>query len=71
MTAPKKTPPPSPATLLSLLDVEHGTSLQGESNAAALRIAHELCANGMTEADRIALSEFLDKIARAVRWPPH
>jgi succinate-semialdehyde dehydrogenase/glutarate-semialdehyde dehydrogenase len=33
MTSRKKAPPPSPVTLLNLLDVEHGTSLRTQSNA--------------------------------------
>jgi hypothetical protein len=70
MTSGKKASSPSPVTLLNLLDVEHGTSLQTQSNAAAVRIARELCAEGMTRAERIALHEFLIKVADAVRWPP-
>lgn len=70
MTSGKRAASPSPVTLLNLLDVEHGVSLRAESDAAALRIARELCADGMTQAERIALHEFLYKIANAVRWPP-
>lgn len=68
MTSRKKTPPP-PVTLLNLLDIEHGASLRVESDAAAMRIAHELCAEEMTPAERIAIHGFLTKIADAVRWP--
>jgi hypothetical protein len=43
--------------------------LRVESDAAAVRIARELCAEGMTQAERIAIHEFLTQIAKAVRWP--
>ena len=54
--------------LLNLLDIEHGASLRTESNAVAARIAREL-SEGMTQAERIAVHEFLNEVARAVRWP--
>jgi hypothetical protein len=69
MTSRKKAPPPSPVTLLNLLDIEHGASLRAESDAAAVHIARELCAEGMTQAERIATHEFLTQIAKSVRWP--
>jgi hypothetical protein len=63
----KKTAPP-PVTLRSNVDVELGVTLRAESYAAAVRIARELCAEGVTQPERIALYEFLHKIADAVRW---
>jgi hypothetical protein len=54
--------------LLNLLDIEQGALLRVESNAVAVRIAREL-SEGMTRAERIAVHEFLNEVARAVRWP--
>jgi hypothetical protein len=54
--------------LLNLLDIERGASLRAESAAVAVRIAREL-SEGMTQAERIATHEFLNDVARAVRWP--
>jgi hypothetical protein len=59
---------PTTTKLLNLLDIEQGASLRAESTAAAVRIAHEL-AEGMTQAERIAVGEFLTEVANAVRWP--
>jgi len=36
---------------------------------AAVRVAREL-SEGMTQAERIAIHEFLTEVADAVRWPP-
>ena len=55
--------------LLNLLDIAHGASLRAESNDAAVRVAREL-SEGMTQAERIAIHEFLTEVAGAVRWPP-
>ena len=55
--------------LLNLLDIEHGASLRAESSVAAVRVAREL-SEGMTQAERIAIHEFLTDVAAAVRWPP-
>ncbi|MGD0246625.1 MAG: hypothetical protein ABSB59_40720 [Streptosporangiaceae bacterium] len=54
--------------LLNLLDVERGVSLRAESSSIAMRIAREL-SEGMTEAGRIAMHDFLNEIARSVKWP--
>jgi hypothetical protein len=51
------------------MDVELGVTLRTESDAAAVRVARELCAEGITQPERVALYEFLHKIADAVRWP--
>ena len=56
------------AKLLNLLDIERGASLRAEAATVAAQIAHEV-SEGMTRAERIATSQFLDDIARAVRWP--
>ena len=56
--------------LLNLLDIEQGASLRAESNAVAVRLAREL-SEGMTQAERIAVHEFLNQVARAVRWPAY
>jgi len=55
--------------LLNLLDIEHGASLRAESTVAAVRVAREL-SEGMTQAERIAIHQFLTEVADAVRWPP-
>jgi hypothetical protein len=68
MTA-RKASAQSPVTLLSLLDLEHGASLAAEADAAAARIALELCPPDATQAERKALGEFLDKITFAVKFP--
>lgn len=54
--------------LLNLLDIEQGAALRAESNATAARLAREL-SEGMTQAERIAVHEFLNEVARVVRWP--
>lgn len=54
--------------LLGLVDIEHGASLRAESRRQAARIAREL-SEGMTQAERIAVHEFLDNIADEIRWP--
>jgi len=54
--------------LLNLLDIERGASLRAEAAWTAERVAREL-SEGMTQAERIAMNEFLDEVARAVRWP--
>ena len=61
---------PTTTKLLNLLDIEQGASLRAESTAVAVRIAYEL-AEGMTQAERIAVGEFLTEVAKAVRWPAH
>jgi hypothetical protein len=58
----------TPVKLLSLFDIERGASLRAESTAVAVRIAQEL-SEGMTQSERIAVSQFLTEIANAVRWP--
>jgi hypothetical protein len=58
----------SPVKLLSLFDIGHGASLRAESTAVAVRVAKEL-SEGMTQSERIAVSEFLIEVANAVRWP--
>jgi hypothetical protein len=60
---------PAPIMLRGITDVELGVTMRAESDAAARRIARELCAGGITALERDALSEFLRKIATAVRWP--
>lgn len=56
------------AALLSLIDLGYGASFQAETNARASRLAHEI-SQGMTSAQRVAVHEFLTKVAREVRWP--
>jgi hypothetical protein len=46
-----------------------GVMLRAESDATAKRMAEQLCPPGTTQAERIAINAFLDKVARAVRWP--
>lgn len=70
MTARKAPPPSQPlAALVSLADVGEGASLQAASRALAARMAAELAA-GKSQAERVALSEFLSRVADWVRWPP-
>jgi hypothetical protein len=56
------------AVLLGLVDLGHGASLQAETNAMAARLAREM-SEGMTAAERIAVHQFLTKVADKVRWP--
>jgi hypothetical protein len=65
MTASRKG---KPATLRSIIDVELGVMLRAESDAAAVRVARELCPEGTTQAERDALNGFLLRAALAVRW---
>lgn len=56
------------AALPGLVDLGHGASLQAETNATAARLAREM-SQGMTPTQRIAVHEFLTKVAGEVRWP--
>ncbi len=56
------------AALLGLADLGHGASLQAEADAMAARLAREM-SEGMTQAQRVAVHEFLTKVAGKVRWP--
>jgi hypothetical protein len=47
---------------------ELGVTLRIESDAAARRVAGELCPSGTRE-ERLALYEFLNLVANAIRWP--
>ena len=62
-------PEPAPATLRSILDVELAITMRAESNAAARRIARQMCHDGITKEERVAMYEFLHKVAEAVRYP--
>jgi hypothetical protein len=69
MPRDKETPrAPTSVRLLNLLDIERGASLRAESKAVAVRLAREL-SEGMTQDERIAVHEFLNDVARTVRWP--
>jgi transcriptional regulator with XRE-family HTH domain len=57
-----------PVNLLDLLDIKRGAALRTEAAAVAARVAHEL-SEGMTQAERIAVHQFLTEVADAVRWP--
>ena len=56
------------AALLGLIDLGHGASMQAATNAMAAQLAREM-SEGMTPAERIAVDEFLTKVALKVRWP--
>jgi DNA-binding transcriptional MocR family regulator len=58
-----------PVNLLSLLDLGQGASLLTRADESAGRVARELCPPDATQAQRIALHEFLHKVASEVRWP--
>ncbi len=70
MTAKKAQLQPSQpiAALLSLEDLGEGTARQAEANDVAASVAREISA-GMTQAQRTAAWEFLNAVARLVRWP--
>lgn len=55
------------AALLGLVDLGHGASLQAETNATAVRLGREI-SEGMTSAERIAVYQFLIKVAFEVRY---
>jgi hypothetical protein len=46
-------------------------TMRAESDAAARRIARDMHPEDMTEGQRIALYEFLHKVAYSVRYPGH
>jgi len=69
MTARKTTPNPPATTLRSIIDVELGVTMRTESDAAAIRVARDLYEAGITRAERIALQDFLYKVAQEVRFP--
>lgn len=58
----------APVKLLNLLDIERGAKLHANATAAAARAALEL-SEGMTQAERIAVHQFLYEVANNVRWP--
>ncbi|HEX4832503.1 MAG TPA: hypothetical protein VH478_15575 [Trebonia sp.] len=68
--APDSQPSPS-ALLASLVDAEMAVTMRAESDAAARRIARDMHPEDMTEGQRIALYEFLHKVAYSVRYPGH
>jgi hypothetical protein len=49
--------------------VELAITLRAESDAVARRVAREMCHEGITGHERVAIYEFLHKVAAAVRWP--
>jgi hypothetical protein len=51
------------------MDAEMAITMRAESDATAERIARQISHQGITQAERIAIYEFLHKIASAVRWP--
>jgi transcriptional regulator with XRE-family HTH domain len=58
----------APVKLLNLLDIERGAKLRANATSAAVRLAREL-SEGMTQAERVAVHQFLNEIADNVRWP--
>jgi transcriptional regulator with XRE-family HTH domain len=58
----------APVKLLNLLEIGRGAKLRASATAAAVRLAREL-SEGMTEAERVAVHQFLYEIADHVRWP--
>jgi hypothetical protein len=49
--------------------VELAITMRAESDAVARRMAREMCHEGITQHERVAICEFLRKVAEAVRWP--
>jgi hypothetical protein len=62
-------PPRVPATVRGIPDIELAITMRAESDATARRIARDICPEDSTQAERIAIYDFLHKVANAVRWP--
>jgi hypothetical protein len=62
-------PEPVPGSLRGIADVELAITMRAESDAVARRMACEMCHEGITKQERIAIYDFLHKVAEAVRWP--
>jgi hypothetical protein len=58
-----------PVVLRNITDMELGVTLLAGADEAAMRIAREMCPQSITPAERVALYEFLQKVALHVRWP--
>jgi hypothetical protein len=80
MTAHDQPPPPGrtkspsqspagPAILRSLTDSQVAITMLTQADDAARRVARQMCHDGITQAERAAIYDFLHAVANYVRWP--